>query len=91
MTVQLMRESVQQTLQTCGMIIWVGVGATMLVGVYNLMGGIKFVETLLLGFGTENPMNVLLLMMFILFILGMFLDWVGVALLTIPCIPGLLF
>ena len=81
---KILKESAIQTLETCGMIIWIGVGASMLVGVYNLMGGIEFVESLLLNFGDGSPTSILLLMMAILFLLGMFLDWVGVALLTMP-------
>jgi len=81
---ELMRESAKQTLRTCGMIIWIGIGATMIVGVYNLMGGMRFVENLILNFGDGSPLSILLLMMAILFLLGLFLDWVGIALLTMP-------
>lgn len=72
-----------QTLRTCGMIVWIGVGATALIGVYNLMGGIDFIKQLLLGV-SDTPIIILLVMMLILAVLGMFLDWVGIALLTIP-------
>ena len=81
---QLLKESVIRTLETCGMIIWIGIGASILVGVYNLMGGVRFVESLILSFGDGEPIKVILLMMGILFMLGMFLDWVGIALLTMP-------
>lgn len=84
LTFKLIRESVMRTLETVGMIIWIGVGASVLVGVYNLMGGVRFVEFLILNFGNGEPLYVLLLMMGILFLLGMFLDWVGIALLTMP-------
>ena len=80
----LLRDSAIQTLRTCGMIIWIGVGASLIVGVYNLMGGMVFVENLLLNFGGGSPLAILLLMMAILFLLGLFLDWVGIALLTMP-------
>ena len=72
-----------QTLQTVGMIVWIGMGASALVGVFNLMGGINFVSELITGV-SDNPTVILLFMMLILFILGMFLDWVGIALLTMP-------
>jgi len=84
LTWKILKDSALQTLETCGMIIWIGVGASMLVGIYNLMGGIEFVESLLLNFGGGSRISILLLMMGILFLLGMFLDWVGVALLTMP-------
>ena len=78
-----MRDAAMQTLATVGMIVWIGIGATALVGVFNLMGGIKFVSAMITGISDE-PVIVLLFMMALLFILGMFLDWVGIALLTMP-------
>ncbi|MEP3247738.1 MAG: TRAP transporter large permease subunit [Sneathiella sp.] len=72
-----------QTMSTCGMIVWIGVGASALVGVFNLMGGISFVQGLLTGI-SDNPILIVLTMQLILLILGAFLDWVGIALLTMP-------
>ncbi len=80
----MLKESAVATMRTCGMIIWIGIGATALVGVYNLMGGIDFVEQAILSWSGGSPMKTLLIMMAILLVLGMFLDWVGVALLTMP-------
>ncbi|MXN64891.1 TRAP transporter large permease subunit [Stappia sp. GBMRC 2046] len=79
----LMKDAALQTLATCGMIVWIGIGASALVGVFNLMGGIKFVSSLFAGL-SDSPTVVLLFMMLVLFVLGMFLDWVGIALLTMP-------
>jgi tripartite ATP-independent transporter DctM subunit len=73
----------RQTLATVGMIVWIGIGATALVGVFNLMGGINFVSSLITGV-SDTPIVIILFMMAILFVLGMFLDWVGIALLTMP-------
>ncbi|OEF27286.1 TRAP transporter large permease [Vibrio rumoiensis] len=81
---KMLQESAIATMRTCGMIIWIGIGATALVGVYNLMGGIDFVEDTILALSGGHPMGTLLIMMVILLVLGMFLDWVGVALLTMP-------
>lgn len=82
-TLELLKGAALQTLQTVGMIVWIGIGASALVGVFNLMGGIKFVSALISGI-SDNPTIILLFMMLILFVLGMFLDWVGIALLTMP-------
>ena len=79
----MLKGAVLQTLATCGMIVWIGIGASALVGVFNLMGGIKFVSALITGI-SDNPTIIILFMMLILFVLGMFLDWVGIALLTMP-------
>ncbi|MBD8891947.1 TRAP transporter large permease subunit [Labrenzia suaedae] len=79
----LIRDSLQQTLDTCGMIIWIGLGAAALVGVYNLMGGNRFIEGTILNSGA-SPMVIILIMMGILIVLGLFMDWIGIALLTMP-------
>lgn len=82
-TFLMLRSAALQTLSTCGMIVWIGIGASALVGVFNLMGGIGFVSTLITGI-SDDPVVIILFMMAILFGLGMFLDWVGIALLTMP-------
>ncbi|MCF4098489.1 TRAP transporter large permease [Maritalea mediterranea] len=82
-SLQLLIGAARQTLATVGMIVWIGIGATALVGVFNLMGGINFVSQLITGISDE-PIVIILFMMLILFVLGMFLDWVGIALLAMP-------
>ncbi|WP_417522878.1 TRAP transporter large permease [Marinovum sp.] len=79
----LIRDSLKQTLETCGMIIWIGLGAAALVGVYNLMGGNRFIEATILDSGA-SPIVIVLIMMGILVVLGLFMDWIGIALLTMP-------
>jgi len=79
----MIRDSLRQTLNTCGMIIWIGIGASALVGVYNLMGGNRFIESVILGLDVA-PIVIILIMMSILLILGLFMDWIGIALLTMP-------
>lgn len=79
----LLRDAAMQTLATVGMIVWIGIGATAIVGVYNLMGGLNFVSGMITGV-SDNPTVIVLVMMVILFVLGAFLDWVGIALLTMP-------
>jgi len=83
LSVELLKGALQQTLSTCGMIIWIGVGATLLIGVYNLMGGVHFVKSLILSLDV-TPVFIIIFMMLILIVLGMFLDWVGITLLTMP-------
>jgi tripartite ATP-independent transporter DctM subunit len=71
------------TLKATAMVMWIFFGATMFVGFFILKGGQTFVAESILGTGLP-PYGVLLLMMMILFVLGMFLDWVGILLLTVP-------
>ncbi|WP_201030448.1 TRAP transporter large permease subunit [Labrenzia sp. CP4] len=80
---RMLQDSLVHTLETCGMIIWIGIAAAVLVGVYNLMGGNRFVSAVMLGLDA-SPVAVILIMMAILLVLGMFLDWIGIALLTLP-------
>lgn len=82
-TKELMIGAAKQTLSTVGMIVWIGIGASALVGVFNLMGGGSFVSSLIMGI-SEEPIIIILFMMAILLVLGMFLDWVGIALLCMP-------
>lgn len=83
LTWKMMKDSLRQTLNTCGMIIWIGIGASALVGVYNLMGGNRFIETVILGLDVA-PIVIILIMMVVLLVLGLFMDWIGIALLTMP-------
>ncbi len=83
LSVTIIRDSLTQTINTCGMIVWIGVGAAILVGVYNLMGGNRFVADSILGLDLA-PIAVVLVMMAILIVLGLFMDWIGIAMLTLP-------
>lgn len=48
-----LRESAIQTLATCGMIVQIGIGATALVGICNLTGGVRFVGGPLTGISDD--------------------------------------
>ncbi|MDE4133742.1 TRAP transporter large permease subunit [Phaeobacter sp. QD34_3] len=80
---QTVREASIGTLKASAMVIWIMFGATIFVGLYVLEGGQQFVQSALeaTGFG---PWGILIIMMFVLVILGMFLDWVGILLLCVP-------
>ena len=65
------------------MVLWIMFGASVFVGFYILQGGQDFITETILGIGL-SPYAVLLLLMVLLVVLGMFLDWVGIALLTMP-------
>ncbi len=83
LTRDIVHSALRVTMRTCGMIIWIGIGASALVGIYNLMGGKRFVETAILSLDVA-PIVIILLMMAILLLLGMFLDWIGIVMLTMP-------
>lgn len=71
------------TLKATAMVMWIFFGATLFVGFFILKGGQTFVTQSLLGTGLP-AYGILFTMQVILFVLGMFLDWVGILLLTVP-------
>ena len=80
---KVVRESALQTMNTCGMLLWLTFGATALIGVYNLLGGTMFVREVVTGLEV-SPVILILIMMGILIAMGLFMDWVGILLLTVP-------
>jgi TRAP-type mannitol/chloroaromatic compound transport system permease large subunit len=76
-------EAAIATLKATSMVMWIFFGATMFVGFFIVKGGQTFVADSIIGTGLP-PYGILGLMMLILFVLGMFLDWVGILLLTVP-------
>lgn len=79
----LVRDALHQTMNTCGTLLWITFGATALIGTYNLMGGNAFVENLITGLPLP-PIGIVIVMMAILVVLGLFMDWIGICLLTMP-------
>jgi len=76
-------EGLEQTFRSVGTILWVTFGATVLAGAFSLSGGNKFVANAIVNLDVA-PIVIILMMMFIFFILGMFMDWIGIVLLTMP-------
>ncbi|MCE9664551.1 TRAP transporter large permease subunit [Halomonas sp. M5N1S17] len=69
--------------KTTTMVMLVLVGATAFTGVFSRGGGMTVISDLVLAMpgGTTGA---LILMLFLVFILGMFLDWTGIVLLSFP-------
>ena len=76
-------ESLKSTMLVCGTVFWLVFGANALIGVYNLMGGISFVQGLMKGLDLP-PLMIVLVIMIIWIILGTFLEWIAIMLLTLP-------
>jgi len=75
--------AIYETGRTSAMILFIVVGATAFTGVFNITGGLAAVQSLMRGLDME-PWLLLTVMMFIIFILGCFLDWTGIVLLSFP-------
>ncbi|MFN3687462.1 TRAP transporter large permease subunit [Salinarimonas sp.] len=83
LTLSLVRAAAFQTMATCGVVLWLVLGTNALIGVYNLMGGIDFARSLLTGLPLP-PLALILVMVGVWILLGFFLDWIGIMLLTMP-------
>ncbi|MGI9302003.1 MAG: TRAP transporter large permease [Gammaproteobacteria bacterium] len=79
----LLKSSLMQSMQTVGMLIWLTFGANALIGIYNIMGGTSYMKGLITGLPFE-PMVIVLIMMGVLIVMGTFMDWIGICLLTMP-------
>ena len=77
------REASLATLKATAMVMWIFFGATLFVGFFILKGGQTYVAQQILGTGL-GAYGLIILMMVILIVLGMFIDWVGILLLTVP-------
>jgi len=72
-----------ETGRTSAMILFIVVGATAFTGVFNITGGLRATQELIRAMEME-PWMLITVMMGIVFILGAFLDWTGIVLLSFP-------
>jgi tripartite ATP-independent transporter DctM subunit len=72
-----------ETGRTSAMILFIVVGATAFTGVFNITGGLRATQDLIRTLEME-PWMLIAMMMLIVFILGAFLDWTGIVLLSFP-------
>ncbi|MBE0401046.1 MULTISPECIES: TRAP transporter large permease [Halomonas] len=69
--------------KTTTMVMLVLVGATAFTGVFSRGGGMTVISDLVMAM-PGGTVGALILMLFLVFILGMFLDWTGIVLLSFP-------
>ncbi|EAP77953.1 MULTISPECIES: TRAP transporter large permease [Roseovarius] len=72
-----------ETGRTSAMILFIVVGATAFTGVFNITGGLRATQEIIRTLDME-PWMLMTMMLFIVFILGAFLDWTGIVLLSFP-------
>ncbi len=77
------KEALYDTIKVSCMLAWLFFGAQTIIGIYTLAGGDQFVRNavMALPFG---KWGVIIGMQLIMIFLGMFLDWIGIVLLTMP-------
>jgi len=76
-------ESVVETGKTTTMVLFVVVGATAFTGVFIAGGGIDVASDFVAGLGM-GKWGTLVIMIAMIFVLGMFLDWLGIILICFP-------
>jgi len=83
LTWKVLREASYATLRTTSMVMMLFVGGKFFSSVFLSMGGGDVVADLLVGSGL-NRYVVLGIMMLIVFLMGMFIDWAAILLVTVP-------
>ncbi len=78
-----LKESAYSTMKTTSMVMMLFIGGKFFSTVFLFMGGGDVVSDVLVGSGL-NRWVVLLIMMGIVFLMGMFIDWAAILLVTVP-------
>lgn len=80
---RMLQEAVSATARTTSMVLFVIVGAVGFTGVFIAIDGQEIVTSFLAGTGLGR-WGLFVLMMAIVFVLGMFIDWLGIVLICLP-------
>lgn len=80
---QVLKESSYATLRTTSMVMMLFIGGKFFSAVFLRMGGGDVVADLLIGSGLSK-WTIVFIMMLIVFIMGMFVDWAAILLVTVP-------
>lgn len=80
---KMIKDAAIRTMKVTCMLIWLFFGASAIIGFYTLAGGTDFVAKAILGLPLGR-IGILIIMQIIWIILGCFLDWIGILLLTVP-------
>jgi tripartite ATP-independent transporter DctM subunit len=78
-----LKEAAYFSVRVSTMVIFVALGANLFTGTFLSAGCGKVVSNVLLGLGI-GPWGILLLLLFIIFILGMLIDWIGILFIMVP-------
>ncbi len=85
---QVLRETSMRTLSLTSMILLIGGLSYAFVGVFLALGGGKVVESLVMN-APLGRWGIFAIVMFIFFILGFFIDWIGILFIMVPIISPL--
>jgi tripartite ATP-independent transporter DctM subunit len=78
-----LRAAAEDTAKVTVMLYWLFFGSSALIGVYTLAGGTKLIQDVMTALPV-GPIGVVLLIQLVWIVLGCFIDWIGILLLTAP-------
>jgi tripartite ATP-independent transporter DctM subunit len=78
-----LRAAAEDTAKVTIMLYWLFFGSSALIGVYTLAGGTKLIQDVLTSLPV-GPIGVIILIQMVWIVLGCFIDWIGILLLTAP-------
>jgi tripartite ATP-independent transporter DctM subunit len=73
----------EDTAKVTVMLYWLFFGSSAMIGVYTLAGGTKLIQDAMTALPV-GPVGVLILIQIVWIVLGCFIDWIGILLLTAP-------
>ena len=89
LTWKVLKEVVERTAITNGMIFFLFVGATAFSYVFRSLGGDDLIEDLIYALGV-GPWGILFILMGVAFLLGFFFDWIEITLIVLPVFAPIL-
>ncbi|MDH4265444.1 MAG: TRAP transporter large permease subunit [Deltaproteobacteria bacterium] len=78
-----LQESVISTLKVTCMVMFVALGAFMFSGVFMALGGAKLIGNFVISLPL-GKWGILVVMMVVIYLLGMFIDWIGILFIVVP-------
>jgi TRAP-type mannitol/chloroaromatic compound transport system permease large subunit len=83
LNLRMLKETGYSALKISTFIMWLVLGAKFFMSTFNKLGGGDLISGFLLGMDV-GPNMLLLVMLALIFVLGMFMDWIGILLVIIP-------
>ncbi|MBA2260711.1 MAG: TRAP transporter large permease subunit [Acidobacteria bacterium] len=78
-----LRKAAEDTAKVTVMLYWLFFGSSAMIGVYTLAGGTKLIQDFMTSLPV-GPIGVVILIQLVWIVLGCFIDWIGILLLTAP-------
>jgi len=82
---QILKDTMTETIKVTGMVLLVGATAYAFVGIFMRGGGGDIVAKLILG-APGGKWGIFAIIMFVVFLLGYFIDWLGILFIIVPII-----